>query len=186
VALLAELRDRAQYWNATPADRERTYGCDAFLDGPLTRAIRAIDVDAPADLAFRWACQLKVAPYSYDWVDNLGRRSPRTLTPGADRLELGQHVMIGSIVAIDPGREYTVLTDGIGRALFGRVAMSYAVVPAGPDRSRLLCCLRVASGPLVRRLHAPFLLGDLVMMRKQFLVLKECAERDARTAEPTG
>ena len=141
---------------------------------------RAISVRAPAELTWRWLCQVAVAPYSYDWIDNRGRRSPETLTPGADQLELGQTMaVVFRLTSFDDGHQWTAITTPRGQRLFGPVAMTYAAEPDGPD-SRIVCRIAVAAGgPLARvRAHA-LAWGDLVMMRRQFLNLKALAERDA-------
>ena len=154
--------------------------CDALLPDADLVLHRGVDVAAPAAVTFRWLCQLRVAPYSYDWLDNLGRRSPRELTPGLDRLEVGQPVMtIFTLEAFEPGQHLTIrLTHPRGRRLFGTIVGTYAVLPTGPRTCRLLVRLRVAGlDPLRRRALA---YGDLVMMRKQLLTLAALAERDAR------
>lgn len=165
-------------WGATDAERLADYPCGALVPEPAHRMIRAVDVAAPADTAFRWLCQLTQAPYSYDLVDNLGRRSPRTLTPGADDLTIGTtFVMIFQVAAVEPGREIT----GVGRPgptrRFGPMACTYRVVPVGERTSRLIGRLDLTAkgGPL----GAPVAWGDLVMMRKQLRTLAALAGRSS-------
>jgi hypothetical protein len=170
-------------WGATEAERSAPWPCDDLLEAPEDAYLRAVDVAAPASLAFRWLCQLRVAPYSYDALDNGFRRSPRRLTAGLDRLEVGQRVMgIFELVAFTPGRDLTLLLRDPGaRAWFGDVAGTYAALPAGDGRCRLVCKLvmRYPRGPRrLMRLVLPW--GDLVMMRKQLRTLRALAERDAR------
>jgi hypothetical protein len=144
---------------------------------------RAIDIDAPSEIVFRWLCQMRVAPYSYDWIDNLGRRSPRHLVPGLEQLEIGQQfATIFRLVDFEAGRSITIASN---TALFGRVAGTYRVDPVDDDRSRLIVKLAFAGRPgchdRVLRLFLPA--GDLVMMRKQLRTFKVLAERDARNYE---
>jgi len=137
-------------------------------------------VRAPAQVVYRWLCQLRVAPYSYDWIDNRGRRSPRELTPGLEQLAEGQTVMtIFRLASFAWGRHLTLVTPagGAGERLFGRVWVSYVVTPEARE-TRLLAKLRLLPPPGLRgRLLAALLpWGDLVMMRKQLLNLARLAE----------
>ena len=86
----------ASEWGSTAKERAMTLPCDHLLPDAKQVVHRAVDVDAPPEAVFRWLCQLKVAPYSYDLIDNLGRRSPRELTPGAEELREGQRFMSSS------------------------------------------------------------------------------------------
>lgn len=163
-------------WGSTAAERASAFGCDALLPDADQALFRAVDVAAPAATTFRWLCQLRVAPYSYDRLDNLGRRSPRTLTPGLEHLERGQRMMtIFRLEAFEPGRSLTVRTRG---AVLGEVACTYRADPVTPERSRIVVKL-LADSPrtpglrqLARLVLPP---GDLVMMRRQLLTLRDLA-----------
>ena len=166
-------------WGATSEEAERPYPADHLVPGGMLLT-RAISVRAPADLTWRWLCQVAVAPYSYDWIDNWGRRSPQTLTPGADLLEVGQAMaVVFRLTSFEEGHHWTAITTPRGQRMFGTVAMTYAAEPDGPD-SRIVCRIAAAArGPLARTRAHVLAWGDLVMMRRQFLNLKALAERDA-------
>ena len=168
-------------WGVSRAEARRPYAADHLIDGTMLSLTRAISVAAPPEHTWRWLCQIAVAPYSYDWIDNRGHRSPRTLTPGADRLELGQPMaVVFELVAFDPPHQWTALTTRRGRRLFGPVAMTYAAEPLGDDASRIVCRISVAQdGPVGWTRSRLLAWGDLVMMRKQLLTLKKLAEREA-------
>ncbi len=168
----------ATSWGATEAERGASYPCDEFAVPDAVGLFRAVDVAAPPAVVFRWLCQLRVAPYSYDLVDNLGRRSPRTLTPGLEALEVGQTLMtIFRVVSFAPGAHLTAVLQSGPARLFGPVALSY-VVRATTGGSRLVCAQRVGrAGGLGGLRRSALGWGDLVMMRKQLRTLRELAER---------
>ncbi len=79
-----------EVWGVTAEEMAAVYRCDEILPEPGAVWFRAVTVKAPRTVLFRWLCQLTVAPYSYDVLDNFGRRSPRKLTPGTEQLQVGR------------------------------------------------------------------------------------------------
>jgi hypothetical protein len=158
-------------WGVSDSEVVRPYPCDDFVDSPTLQAWRGVDVRAPAEAVWPWVTQVRLAPYSYDWIDNLGRRSPRELV-GLPEPQQGERFTtaggrrLGRIVSVEPREQLT-----------GRIAgvfMSYVLVPDDHGTTRLL--LKVAA----RTSRAAALVvsvGDLVMARRQLLNLKRLAEQ---------
>jgi hypothetical protein len=172
------LRGLPWRWNATPEEFSATYPCDRLLDEAFVPLVRAVDVAAPVEIVYRWLCQLRVAPYSYDWIDNRGRPSPRKLTPGLGDLAIGQTFQVMTITSYMWGEHITGRATATARRLFGLLSLSYAVWPLGDGRSRLLVRLDVRrAGSLRERARfAALAWGDVIMMRRQLLNLKALAE----------
>ena len=161
-------------WGVTADEVRRDYPCDAFVTSPDLQAWRGVRVEAPAELLWPWVTQVRIAPYSYDWIDNLGRRSPRELQ-GLPEPQVGDPFTtaggrpLGRILALDPGRQLT--------ATIMQAFMSYLIVPQEPGASRLLLKVAMRANPVTARAVS---LGDLVMARRQLLNLKHLAERQHR------
>ena len=172
-------------WNTTLQERAARFPCDDHLDTPFRRLTRAITIAAPPPIVFRWLCQLKVAPYSYDWLDNRGRRSPRRLTPGAERLALGQRLLVFELVEFQQGRSLTLAVQPRCQRLYGPLALTYAIQPRHDGSCRLVVRLDVgATTPLQRGWRVLLAWGDLVMMRKQLLTFKQLAEHHLASPPP--
>jgi hypothetical protein len=162
-------------WGASAREQAIALPCDELIPAAPLRLHRAVAIDAPAAVVFRWLCQLKIAPYSYDLLDNFARRSPRELTHGVEKLVLGERFMsIFKLESFSTDRQITLKAR--------RTAVTYAVI-VGDQTARLLARVLFdppGPPPLDDLCGKALALGDLVMMRKQLLTLKSLAERDAR------
>jgi hypothetical protein len=179
----------ADRWGVTQAEVAMRFACDDLVPDPVFKAWRGVTVHAKPEQVWPWVAQVRLGPYSYDWIDNLGRRSPRELR-GLPEPVVGEPFFaalggrrFGRVEAVDPGEQFT-------GTILGAV-MSYMLVPvdgpqngvtAGPrteaaQETRLLLKVVMSSG----RLYAPLLaVGDLIMARRQLLNLAALAESTAR------
>jgi hypothetical protein len=169
-----------------------SFPCDHYIDGSDEAYFRAIDVKAPAQMLFQWLCQLKVGSYSYDWIDHMERiffkvqesipthPSPKQLLPGVENLTLGQKVMgIFKLVEFEQNRHLTiVMDDKRARAIFGDIAASYVILPLTLNTCRLVLKghIRYPRNRFWSWIRWVLPWGDLLMMRKQFLRLKDLTE----------
>ncbi|WP_255375921.1 polyketide cyclase [Saccharomonospora sp. CUA-673] len=149
----------------------RAYPCDEFVTASAMQAWRGVTVAAPADEVWPWVTQVRLAPYSYDWIDNLGRRSPRELVDlpeprVGDGFTKAGGLQAGRIVSVEPGKHLTATIMG--------AYLSYVLVPQGADSTRLL--LKIVM-QVNRVIGAGLSVGDLVMARRQLLNFKQLAEQ---------
>ena len=138
-------------------------------------AVRAVAMEAPREVGFLWLCQMRRAPYSYDWLDNFGRRSPRQADPSLTDLAVGQSFMTIFELTDFTDSESLTLRMKAGRPtrIFGAITLHYRVETIAGSRSRPI-------GRVLGRARRYLLAwGDLLMMRKQLLTLAALAERDA-------
>jgi hypothetical protein len=171
-------------WGATPPERAAHYPCDDLDFAADDVYFRAVGIRAEPALVRRWLEQLRVAPYSYDWLDNFGRRSPPRLTPGLAPLGRGDRLMTIFRVESASVADLTIrLASAPGRLLMGDFAGTYRVAPDSAG-SRLIAkvLVRYPRGPYGAVLRGPMPHVDLFMFRKQLLTLRGYAERDAAEA----
>jgi hypothetical protein len=158
-------------WGVTDSEVARPFPCDEWLRSPTLSAWRGVTVNTSASRLWPWVTQVQLAPYSYDWIDNLGRRSPRKLV-GAAEPSVGEPftraagISLGRVLSVDAPYQLT-----------GRIAgtvISYVLDQAAdPACTRLV--MKVVSD--VARPLAPLLsVGDLLMARRQLLNWKQLAE----------
>jgi hypothetical protein len=157
-------------WGVTDQEVARRYPCDQLVPGPVLQLWRGVTVDATPVEVWPWLCQLRLAPYSYDWLDNLGQRSPRELRglpdprPGERFSSIGGRFGVGRVLSVAHEEHLTA-------SIMGAV-MSYVLSPEA-GVTRLLLKIVVKRD----RWYAPALaVGDWPMARRQLTNLKRLAE----------
>jgi hypothetical protein len=161
-------------WGVSDGEVARHYPCDDYVPSPAMQAWRGVTVDAPAARVWPWVAQIRLGPYSYDWIDNLGHRSPQSLKNlppprVGEPFTMARGRRLGRILDVDDGVAVT--------GTIAHTTISYVLVEQG-SRTRLLMKIVASRG----RLAAPALcVGDLVMARRQLLNLRKLAESGARS-----
>jgi hypothetical protein len=88
-------------WGATREELSRSMPGDEIVPRPIFNATRAVTIDARPEDVWPWILQIgfwRAGWYTYDILDNLGRRSADRIVPDL------QHMEVGDLVPMGPGK----------------------------------------------------------------------------------
>lgn len=170
-----------EHWGATRDEITGAVVGDDLCPDARVIATRCISLASPPSEVFPWLRQMgfrRAGWYSYDWLDNLGRRSATTIHPEWQDVVTGSRVPAGPMsfeaAIVEPPQAF-VLRVGSGdepsRRL--RFVLAFELRPDGKG-TRLVSRVRIRVNLPGGRLVEKFVLGpgDGIMVRKQLLNLK--------------
>ena len=183
VLYLKWLRPWQLRWGATAEELTRAMPGDDDVPMPSFEATRGVTVHAPPEAIYPWIVQIgmtRAGWYSYDLLDNLGRPSARQLLPEH------QQIYVGQLIPMSPDGKQGIYVKDFNENEWilwndkeGETTWFWGLYPAGENRTRLVTRVRIKyrwnSPAALFNLLVEF--GDLPMMRKCLLGIKERAEK---------
>jgi hypothetical protein len=178
-------------WGASDEEVARAMPGDEVVQSSTFNATRAVTIQARPEEIWPWLVQIggtRAGWYSYDWIDNLGRPSADRIIPELQQVAVGDFIPMAPIgkmgywvKAFEPNQWM------LWWANKGDVTWSWGLYPQDDSRTRLITRLRIHyhwTKPSIL-FSLPLDIGDIVMMRKCLLGIKQRAERASRqTPEP--
>jgi hypothetical protein len=145
-------------WGATDAEVERSLAADHLVRPGVLRTTRAITIDAPASVVWKWLVQVgedQAGFYSYSWLERLAL----TDMHNADRVhEEWQHRDVGDTIWL------AQRWGEVGRQIVALVEPERALAMVGPDDYASLQAGQPANG------YWGFFLDPIDDTRTRFLV----------------
>ncbi|RPJ18584.1 MAG: hypothetical protein EHM33_31770 [Chloroflexi bacterium] len=180
---LVFLRPWQLRWGATDVEVKRSMPGDEIVDKPSFNATRAVTIHAPAQHIYPWIVQMGVTRagwYSYDLLDNLGRRSAESILPEH------QNLQIGDLIPLSPDGKQGMRVRSFRKNKWmlwwdekGDTSWVWEIRPEGEGNARLITRVRVKyrwfSPAILFNLLIEFF--DILMMRKSMLGIKRRAEK---------
>ena len=167
-----------EHWGATSEEIASPVVGDDLCPNPRVVATRCITIAAPPETVFPWLRQMgfgRAGWYSYDWIDNLGRKSATVIDPNLQGLSAGDVVPGGpadfEAVVVDPPRALVMRLARAGPAS-QRVTFVLAYeLRDCPSGTRLVTRMQARINAPGGRMIEKFLLapGDGIMLRRQLL-----------------
>ena len=146
-AYLLLIRPRQLRWGAADEEVARALPGDDVVERPTFSATRAVTIAARPNQIWPWLVQMgfhRAGWYSYDWIDNLGRRSAERIIP-----EL-QHLRVGDLIPMSPGGKFGVWVKDFepNRWLLwwdktGTTTWLWVLDPVDETRTRLISRVRM-------------------------------------------
>ena len=170
---------------ATDDERSSPVVGDHLVADAQLISTRAVTIDAPPSKVFPWLLQMgfrRAGWYSWDLIDNLGRRSATAIEPAWQTVDSGDVVPGGLIdfeaAIVDPPHGFVLVLRGRGR-LARRISFSLAYdLREVNEGTRLVTRVRgridaPLGGIVARHVLGP---GDGVMLRRQLVNIARRAE----------
>jgi hypothetical protein len=170
-------------WGATDEEVVLAMPGDDVVKDPTFHATRAVTIQVRPEEIWPWLVQMGIKRagwYSYDWLDNLG-------IPSADRIvpEL-QHLAVGDLIPMSPdGKQGQWVKDFEPNQWMlwwdnkGDATWYWGLYPQDDSSTRLITRVRIHyrwTKPSIL-LNLPLDVGDIVMMPKCMLGIKQRVER---------
>lgn len=171
-----------QFWGATKEEIESSVIGDDICKNATLVATRSITIAAPPQDVFPWIRQMgfgRAGWYSYDWLDNLGRKSASTIHDEWQSVKSGDKVPSGPIAftasIVDSPRHFVLEIRTKGKKsprLHFTLAYELRDHPQGTRLvTRMRSHINLPFGSLCEKLVlGP---GDGVMLRRQLLNIQK-------------
>ena len=171
-----------QYWGATAEEINNSVVGDDLCSDATVVATRSITIGAAPQEVFPWIRQMgfgRAGWYSYDWLDNLGRKSATTIHDEWQSVEAGDKIPSGPIsftaAIVDAPRHFVLEIQSLGKKspkLHFTLAYELRDNPQGTRLvTRMRSRINLPLGSLFEKLIlAP---GDGIMLRRQLLNIKK-------------
>ena len=171
-----------QYWGATAEEISSSMVGDDLCSDATVVATRSITIGAAPQEVFPWIRQMgfgRAGWYSYDWLDNLGRKSATTIHDEWQSVEAGDKIPSGPIsftaAIVDAPRHFVLEIQSLGKKspkLHFTLAYELRDNPQGTRLvTRMRSRINLPLGSLFEKLIlAP---GDGIMLRRQLLNIKK-------------
>jgi hypothetical protein len=179
-------------WGATDEEVAAALPGDDVVKHATFNATRGVTIQARPEEIWPWVVQMgcqRAGWYSYDWIDNLGRASAERIIPDL------QQVAVGDLIPISPYGTFGMRVKAFEPNLWmlwwddkGNTTWYWGLSPRDAHATRLITRIRMHyhwRSPTI----FIFLLedvGDIVMMRKCLLGIKQRAEHASSQAPEPG
>jgi hypothetical protein len=155
----------------------------AISDTHQMGRLRFIEIEAGKSHVFTWLSQLRVAPYSYDYIDNHGRRSPYFLVKDLPPLRNGTHCLLAFHVFAFEENSFLAcrfcepINSPLNLFIKG-LYIEYRLVEKEYNTQLWCKVLGIVNRGIVSRTAFLIICGiNRIMMKRQLKVIKKLSER---------